>query len=91
MNEELRTLQTRLDSLAEQHNRSEQLRHEMNKKIDQLLAHSLATTELLEAWNSARGFLVVVRGLSRASSALLPIGVFFGALWFFLKTGHWSK
>lgn len=53
-------------------------------------AQAEATNELVTAWRNARGFIWVVKKISQTVVALIPIGVFFGALWYFMKTGHWS-
>lgn len=47
--------------------------------------------DVLEAWNNAKGFLITLRVLMSALKAILPIAVFLGALWIFLKTGRWIR
>lgn len=54
-------------------------------------AQSQATQDLITAWNAAQGFVKVMAAIASVAKALIPIGLVLAALWYFLKTGHWTK
>jgi len=66
---------------------------ESNKKISETLATLSENVgriaEVLEAFNNAKGFWLTIKFVSAFAKTLLPILIFAGALWVFLKTGNW--
>lgn len=68
---------------------------ESNRKISatlEALAENIGrVAEVLEAFNNAKGFWLTIKFLSAFAKVLLPILLFAGALWVFLKTGHWGS
>ena len=67
---------------------------ESNKKISETLTTLAANVgriaEVLEAFNNAKGFWLTIKFVSAFAKTLLPILLFAGAVWVFLKTGNWS-
>lgn len=54
-------------------------------------AQAKATEDLVAAWDAAQGFVKIMAAIASMAKALIPIGLFFGGLWYFIKTGHWTK
>lgn len=66
---------------------------ESNRKIsatlETLAANIGRVAEVLEAFSNAKGFWLTIKFLSAFAKVLLPILIFAGAIWVFLKTGNW--
>jgi hypothetical protein len=45
---------------------------------------------LLEAWNTAKGFVRVIEFIAKIVRILAPWTAFLIAIWLFLKSGHWE-
>lgn len=88
------------DAMAHVHSRLQECEDsiagliESNRKISETLealAENIGrVAEVLEAFNNAKGFWLTIKFLSAFAKVLLPILLFSGALWVFLKTGHWG-
>jgi phage-related tail protein len=48
-----------------------------------------ATTDIINAWSDAKGAANVLGVVSKATKILIPIGLFFGATFYFIKYGSW--
>lgn len=57
----------------------------------QMNSHIARMTEILEAWNNAKGFWAVTRFMSNFAKVMMFLGGMAAAIWIFLKTGHWVK
>jgi len=62
----------------------------MTDHIHRLTDNMGRIAEVLEAWHNAKGFWVTVKVLSGMAKMAIPIMVFAGAVWVFVKTGTWS-
>lgn len=45
--------------------------------------------EIMEAWNNAKGFWSVMQFVTAFVKVAAALGLFFAAIWVFLKTGVW--
>lgn len=47
--------------------------------------------EIIEAWNSAKGFVTTIKFLSALIKWLAIVGAGLGAFWYLIKFGHWPS
>lgn len=59
-------------------------------KLDVLAGTIGRVAEVLEAWNNAKGFWMVVKFMSSVLKVVLPLLLFTGAIFAFIKTGQWA-
>ena len=63
----------------------------MEDKLDEILADMTAIKEMLEAWNSAKGFVTGVRVIGTVLRFLAYTVAAGAAVWIFIKTGQVTK
>jgi len=59
-----------------------------NERLAPIEADTRRIREIVEAWNSARGFINVVRAISATFRVLAVPAAFIAALWYLITTGH---
>lgn len=61
---------------------------EVDAKLSILLTRQTEITTLLQAWQSAQGFVKVIEFMAKVVKAVAPFAVFFGMIYYIVKTGH---
>jgi hypothetical protein len=65
-------------------------RHEaLVARVDAMHNDLKEIRKLLDVWNQAKGFVIIMRALGHFARAVLYVVGFAGALVYFLKSGHW--
>lgn len=62
---------------------------EMTENMRTLTSNIGRVAEVLEAWNNAKGFWIMIKFVSAFARIMLPLVAFSGGLWLFIKTGNW--
>lgn len=86
-----------MEKLIEAHrNDIEVCGEDKDKKIDSLEDHLTDIqkklsdiTDLLTAWNNAKGFVRVIEGMAYTVKLFTPVAAVLGAIWYFAHTGKW--
>lgn len=60
---------------------------ELSDKMDEVLAAVGSVSDVLTAWNNAKGFVNTVQTISKVIKFLTPIALLFGLVWYFITHG----
>lgn len=61
------------------------------ERVEEIALKQASMSEILLAWNNAKGFVKTIQGISKILRWLVLTGGAFAAVWFLLINGHWPK
>lgn len=60
----------------------------LEKRLEMIELNTQSILDIVQAWNSARGFIMVIRVISATIKVMAPIAAVFGAMYYVVTHGQ---